>query len=79
MFELPPEERGSFMLLKQALVKRYSTKDRAWVKRRRLVARRQGPHELLSDYINDILFGTLHDRCHAKQSPESAHRRGLLP
>lgn len=54
MFELPPEERGSFMLLKQALVKRYSTKDRAWVKRRRLVARRQGPHELLSDYINDM-------------------------
>ncbi|RMX57229.1 hypothetical protein pdam_00023520 [Pocillopora damicornis] len=54
MFELPPEERGSFMLLKQALVKRYSTKDRGWVKRRRLVARRQGPHELLSDYINDM-------------------------
>lgn len=54
MFELPPEERGSFMLLKQALVKRYSTKDRAWVKQRRLVARRQGPHELLSDYINDM-------------------------
>ena len=37
-----------------ALVKRYSTKDRAWVKRCRLVARRQGPNELLSDYINDM-------------------------
>ena len=37
-----------------ALVKRYSTKDRAWVKRGRLVARRQGPNELLSDYINDM-------------------------
>ena len=37
-----------------ALVKRYSTKDRAWVKRCRLVARRQGPNELLSDYINNM-------------------------
>ena len=37
-----------------ALVKRYSTKDRAWVKRCRLVARRQGQNELLSDYINNI-------------------------
>ena len=32
----------------------YSTKDHAWVKRRRLVARRQGPNELLSDYINEM-------------------------
>ena len=37
-----------------ALVKGYSTKDRAWVKRCRLVARRQGPNELLSDYINNM-------------------------
>ena len=37
-----------------ALVKSYSTKDRAWVKRCRLVARRQGPNELLSDYINNM-------------------------
>ena len=54
MFELPPDERGDYDTLKHALVKRYSTKDRAWVKRRRLVARRQGPNELLSDYINDM-------------------------
>ena len=54
MFELPPEERGDFDTLKQALVKRYSTKDRAWVKRQRLVSRRQGPNELLSDYIKDM-------------------------
>ena len=54
MFELPPDERGDYDTLKQALVKGYSTKDRAWVKRRRLVARRQGPNELLSDYINDM-------------------------
>ena len=40
--------------LKQALVKRYSTKDRAWIKRRHWVARRQGPNELLSDYVNDM-------------------------
>ena len=50
MFELPPEEHT----LKKALLKHYSTKDRAWVKRQRLVARRQGPSELLSDYINDM-------------------------
>ena len=54
MFELPPEERGDFDTLKQALLKRYSTKDRAWVKRQRLVPHRQGPNELLSDYINDM-------------------------
>ena len=54
MFELPPDERRDYDTLKRALVKRYSTKDRAWVKRRRLVARRQGPNELLSDYINEM-------------------------
>ena len=54
MFELPLEERVDFNTLKQALLKRYSTKDRAWVKRQRLVARRQGPNELLSDYTNDM-------------------------
>lgn len=54
MFELAIEERRDFNTLKQALVKRYSTKDRAWVKRQRLVARRQGSNELLSDYINDM-------------------------
>ena len=37
-----------------ALVKSYSTKDRAWVKRCRLVARRQGLNELLPDYINNM-------------------------
>ena len=54
MFELVPDERGDYNTLKQALVKSYSTTDRAWVKRCRLVARRQGPNELLSDYINDM-------------------------
>ena len=65
MFELPPDARGDYNALKQALVKRYSTKDRAWVKRRRLVSRHQGPNELLSDYINDMheLFGGLSDIC----------------
>jgi len=32
MFELPPEERRDLNTLRQALVKHYSTKDRAWVK-----------------------------------------------
>ena len=45
---------GNYNTLKQALVKRYSTKDCAWVKQRHLVARHQGPNELLSDYINDM-------------------------
>ena len=54
MFELVPDERGDYNTLKQALVKSYSTKDRAWVKRCRLVARRQGPNELLPDYINNM-------------------------
>ena len=45
---------GNYNALKQALVKRYSTKDCAWVKRRHLVTRHQGPNELLSDYINDM-------------------------
>ena len=45
---------GNYNALKQALVKHYSTKDCAWVKRRHLVARHQGPNELLSDYINDM-------------------------
>ena len=54
LFELVPDERGDYNTLKQALVKSYSTTDRAWVKRCRLVARRQGPNELLSDYINDM-------------------------
>ena len=40
MFELPPDKRGDYNALIQALVKRNSTKDRACVKRRRLVARR---------------------------------------
>jgi len=32
MFELPPEEQRDLNTLRQALVKHYSTKDRAWVK-----------------------------------------------
>ena len=62
LFELPAEERESFEKLKCALMKRYATKDRTWVKRQRLITRRQGPNELLSDYINDIheLFSGLH-------------------
>ena len=54
MFELPPDEGGNYNALKQALVKRYSTKDRAWVKQHHSAARCQGPNELLSDYINDM-------------------------
>lgn len=40
LFELPAEERESFEGLKGALMKRYSTKDRTWVKRQRLITRR---------------------------------------
>ena len=57
MFELPPDERGNYNALKHALVKRYSTKDRAWVKRCRLVACGQALmnyYQIISDYINDM-------------------------
>ena len=62
LFELPAEERESFEKLKCALMKRYATKDRTWVKRQRLITRRQGPNELLCDYINDMheIFSGLH-------------------
>ena len=62
LFELPADERESFEKLKCALMTRYATKDRTWAKRQRLISRRQGPNERLSDYINDMheLFSGLH-------------------
>ena len=62
LFKLPAEERESFEKLKCALMKGYATKDRTRVKRQRLITRRQGPKELLSDYINDMheVFSGLH-------------------
>ena len=62
LLELPAEERENFEKLKGALMKRYATKDRTWVRRQRLFTRRQGSNERLSDYINDMheLFSGLH-------------------
>ena len=54
LFELPSRDREDYASLKQALKRRYSTKDRAWVRRQRLVSRKQGQHEPLSDYINEM-------------------------
>ena len=54
MFELPSHERKDYANLKQALKRRYSTKDRTWVRRQRLVSRKQGQHEPVSDYINEM-------------------------
>lgn len=54
LFELPNRERHDYASLEQALQRRYSTKDRAWVRRQRLVARKQGQHKPLSDYINEM-------------------------
>ena len=78
LFELPPEERESFEKLKCALMKRYATKDRTWVKRQRLITRHQGPNELLSDYINDMheLFSGLHV---AEVDKVTYFIEGLLP
>ena len=78
LFELPAEERESFEKLKCALMKRYATKDRTWVKRQRLITRRQGPKELLSDYINDMheLFSGLHV---AEVEKVTYFIEGLLP
>ena len=54
MFELPSHERKDYASLKEALKRRYSSKDRTWVRRQRLVSRKQGPHESLADYINEM-------------------------
>ena len=53
-FNYHPEREATLKILKQAAVKRYSTNDCAWVKQQHLFARRQGPNELLSDYIDDM-------------------------
>ena len=78
LLELPAEERETFEKLKGALMKRYATKDRTWVKRQRLITRRQGPNELLSDYINNIheLFSGLHV---AEAEKVTYFIEGLLP
>ena len=55
LFELPEEETKDYGRLKQALTRRYSSKDRTWVKRRQpLVSRRQEANETLADYINGM-------------------------
>ena len=54
LFELPEEETRDYGRLKQALTRRYSTKDRTWVKRQLLVSRRQEANETLADYINGM-------------------------
>lgn len=52
--ELPAEERDSLERLNCALMKCYTRNHRTLVKRQRLIMRRQGSNELLSDYINDM-------------------------
>ena len=54
LFELPEEETKDYGRLKQALTRRYSTKDRTWVKRQLLVSRRQKANETRTDYINGM-------------------------
>ena len=54
LFELPEEETKDYERLKQALKRRYSTKDRTWVKRQLLLSRRQEANEPPSDYINGM-------------------------
>ena len=54
LFELPEDERRDYDHLKQALKRRYSTKDRTWMKRQLLVSRRQESGETLADYINGM-------------------------
>ena len=78
LLELPAEERENFEKLKCALMKRYATKDRTWLKRQRLITRRQGPNELLSDYINDMheLFRGLNV---AEAEKVAYFTQGLLP
>ena len=54
LFELPEEETEDYGRFKQALTRRYSTKDRTWVKRQLLVSRRQEANVTLTDYINGM-------------------------
>lgn len=54
LFELPEDETKDYGPLKQALTRRYSTKDRTWVKRHLLISRRQEANETLADYINGM-------------------------
>ena len=51
---MPEEETKDYDRLKQAQTRRYSTKDRTWVKRQLLVSRRQEANETLTDYINGM-------------------------
>ena len=78
LFELRTEERNNYERLKSALMKRYATKDRIWVKRQRLISRRQGENEVLSDYINDMheLFSGLQI---AEEGKVTYFTEGLLP
>ena len=54
LFEFPEDERRDYDHLKQALKRRYSTKDRTWMKRQLLVSRRQESSGTLADYINGM-------------------------
>ena len=54
LFELPEDETKDYGQLRQALTRRYSTKDRTSVKRQLLVSRRQEGNQTLADYINGM-------------------------
>ena len=54
LFELPEDERRDYDHLKQSLKRRYSTKDRTWMKRQLLVSQRQESNEMLADYNNGM-------------------------
>ena len=54
LFEPPENERRDYDHLKQVLKRRFSTKDRIWMKQQLLVSRRQESNETLADYNNGM-------------------------
>ena len=54
LFELPENERRDNDHLKQVLKRRFSTKDRIWMKQQLFVSRRQESNETLADYNNGM-------------------------
>ena len=54
LLEPPENERRDYDHLKQVLKKRFSTKDRIWMKQQLLVSRRQESNKTLADYNNGM-------------------------
>ena len=52
---LPADQRATLGLVKDALKRCYSHRNREWVQRQQIAQRRQKPTEPLGDYMNDVV------------------------